>query len=148
MTTKLSDHFTLEELTVSNSGARAGLSNIPSGEHLANLTQTARRMEEVRALLGKPITVHSGYRSPAVNKLVGGSATSAHCSGHAVDFICPGFGSSKTVAEFLAERLTNYDQIIEEFGQWVHVGFGPGKRGQKLTARHVGGKTVYTPGIG
>lgn len=150
MTTKLTPHFSLEELTVSETAARRGLSNKPTPEHLKNLQKTAEGMEEVRKLLGnKVIIVSSGYRSEAVNKAVKGSKTSAHCSGWAVDFICPGFGTSQQVASFLAKNLpvTKYDQIIEEFGSWIHIGFGPGKRGQKLTARKINGKTVYTNGI-
>lgn len=145
--TQLSEHFSLAELTISAAAARKGLTNIPTGQALATLTQTAQGMERVRALLGKPITVLSGYRAPAVNAAVGGAKNSAHMTGHAVDFICPGFGSPAQVASYLAKHLTDFDQIISEFGEWVHVGFGPGKRGQELTARHVGGKTVYTNGI-
>jgi putative chitinase len=147
MTTQLSPHFALEELTVSHEGTRRGLVNIPAGDDLTHLTATAHRMEDVRALLGHPITVLSGFRSAAVNKAVGGSKTSAHMTGHAVDFICPGFGSPWKVAAHLAHHLTGYDQIIQEFNGWVHVGFGPGHRMQTLTARKVKGKTVYTPGI-
>lgn len=144
----LSPNFSLQELTVSAAAARNGVSNVPTGEALATLTETARRMEEVRALLGdRPILVTSGYRSPQVNRLVGGSSSSAHMTGHAVDFTCPAFGSAAKVAAHLARHLTGYDQIIEEFGSWVHVGFGPGQRGQKLTARKVNGRTVYTQGI-
>lgn len=148
--TKLSDHFTLKELTASATAERKGIKNVASAAVLDTLILTADRMEKVRQLLGdKPITVLSGYRSPEVNAAVGGSRNSAHMSGHAVDFICPGFGSSRAVARHLARNLPagSYDQIIEEFGQWVHIGFGPGKRGQKLTAKKVNGKTVYSMGI-
>ncbi len=79
---------------------------------------------------------------------MGGSKTSAHRTGHAVDFICPSFGTPAQVAAFLAKNLKDFDQIIEEFDQWVHIGFGPGKRKQLLTARKVGGRTKYSPGIG
>ena len=146
--TRLSDHFTLAELTFSATAARKGLSNVPPPEIVDQLTLTADRMEKVRDLLGHPVRVLSGYRSPAVNKAVGGSPSSAHRTGHAVDFICPGFGTSAQVAAHLAKHLTGYDQLIEEFGEWVHVGFGPGQRMQKLTARKVRGRTTYTPGIG
>lgn len=145
---KLSPHFTLAELTFSATAARKGIPNVAPPEIVDQLILTADRMEQVRTLLGgKPIRVLSGYRSPAVNTAVGGSKTSAHRTGHAVDFICPDFGTSAEVAAHLARHLTDYDQIIEEFGSWVHVGFGPGRRMQKLTARKVRGRTTYTSGI-
>lgn len=145
---RLSAHFTLAELTHSATAARRGISNTPSPDMVDQLVVLAAKMERVRALLGdRPISVLSGYRSPAVNKAVGGSKTSAHMTGWAVDFICPSFGTPAQVAAHLAKHLTDFDQVIEEFGDWVHVGFGPGQRGQRLTARHVGGKTTYTPGI-
>lgn len=149
MTQRLSAHFTLAELTASNTAARKGIANVAPPEIVDTLFLTADRMEKVRALLGgNPIRVLSGYRSPAVNKAVGGSKNSAHMTGHAVDFTCDGFGTPAQVAAHLAKHLTHFDQIIEEFGQWVHIGFGPGKRQQLLTARKVGGRTRYTPGIG
>lgn len=145
---RLSDHFSLAELTVSATAARRGISNVPPPLVIDTLILTADRMEKVRALLGdKPIIVLSGYRSPAVNAAVGGSKSSAHMTGHAVDFICPRFGTPAQVAAHLAKHLTGFDQLIEEFGDWVHVGFGPGRRGQKLTARKVNGRTVYSPGV-
>jgi hypothetical protein len=146
---RLSAHFTLAEFTTSNTAARKGIPNVAPPEIFDTLVLTADRMEKVRALLGnKPIRILSGYRSPAVNKAVGGSKNSAHMTGHAVDFICPEFGSAAKVAKFLSLHLTAYDQIIEEFGEWVHIGFGPGRRMQLLTARKVNGRTVYKPGIG
>lgn len=149
MTERLSAHFTLAEMTFSATAARKGIDNTAPPEIEARLVLTADRMEQVRDLLGgNAIRVLSGYRSPAVNRAVGGSATSAHRTGHAVDFTCPGFGTSAQVAAHLAEHLTGYDQIIEEFGSWVHVGFGPGRRMQKLTARKVRGRTAYVAGIG
>ena len=145
---RLSDHFSLAELTVSATAARKRISNAPPPLVIDTLILTADRMEKVRALLGDhPIIVLSGYRSPAVNAAVGGSKSSAHMTGHAVDFICPRFGTPAQVAAHLAKHLTGFDQLIEEFGEWVHVGFGPGRRGQKLTARKVNGRTVYSPGI-
>lgn len=152
-TTHLSAHFTLAEMTASNTAARRGIPNVMGPGIHSQLILTADKMEAVRALLGgKPIRVTSGYRSPAVNKAVGGSRTSAHMTGHAVDFTCPDFGTPAQVAAFLARKLgpagIPFDQLIEEFGEWVHIGFGPGTRGQLLTARKVGGKTRYTPGIG
>lgn len=146
---KLSAHFSLAEMTFSATAARKGIPNEAPPEIVDRLILTADRMEKVRSLLGdKPIRVLSGYRNQKVNTVVGGSKTSAHRTGHAVDFTCPEFGTPAQVASYLAEHLKDYDQIIEEFGSWVHVGFGPGKRMQKLTARKVSGRTVYTNGIG
>lgn len=146
---RLSAHFTLAEMTFSATAARKGIPNVAPPAIVDQLVLTADRMEKVRALLGdRPIRVLSGYRSDPVNRAVGGSRTSAHRTGHAVDFICPEFGPSAEVAAHLARHLTGYDQIIEEFGSWVHIGFGPGQRMQKLTARKVGGRTVYSAGIG
>lgn len=146
---RLSAHFSLAELTHSATAARKGIPNVAPPHIVDQLILTADRMEHVRTLLGdRPISVLSGYRSPEVNTAVGGSKTSAHRTGHAVDFICPSFGTPAQVAAFLAKTLKDFDQIIEEFDQWVHVGFGPGKRKQLLTARKVGGKTKYSPGIG
>ncbi len=150
--TQLSAHFTLAEMTASNTAARKGIANVMGPGIHDQLILTADKMEAVRTLLGgRPVRVLSGYRSPAVNKAVGGSRTSAHMTGHAVDFTCPDFGSSAKVAAFLARELPRigmkFDQLIEEFGGWVHIGFGPDTRGQLLTARKVGGKTRYTQGI-
>lgn len=148
---RLSENFTLAEMTHSNTAVARGLNNTPPARVLDQLYLTADRMERVRSILGnKPIRVTSGYRSPAVNKAVGGSANSAHMTGHAVDFTCPEFGTVAEVARALANAgtaLGPFDQIIEEFGSWVHIGFGPGDRRQLLTARKVNGKTVYKPGI-
>lgn len=142
---RLSDNFTLAEMT--HTGQR--LDNTPPAKALAQLYLTADRMERVRSILGdNPIRVTSGYRSPAVNKAVGGSANSAHMTGHAVDFTCPGFGTiPEVVAALVAARdeLGPFDQIIEEFGSWVHIGFGPGARGEVLVARRIDGRVVYRP---
>jgi uncharacterized protein YcbK (DUF882 family) len=141
---KLSTNFSLAEMTHSATATRRGLSNKPTDYAMGALRITAERMEVVRALLGdKVISVLSGYRSPEVNKAVKGAKNSAHMSGLAVDFICPGFGTPREIVEHLAKNLTGFDQVIEEFGEWVHIGFGPGSRGQVLTARKVDGKTVY-----
>jgi uncharacterized protein YcbK (DUF882 family) len=70
----------------------------PEASELANLKRMAAVMEMVRTILGKPIHVDSGYRSPFVNASVGGVSTSAHCRGLACDFVCPAFGTPAEVA--------------------------------------------------
>ncbi len=134
--TQLSKYFSLTELTVSQSAARRGMKNIPFGKQLDNLRGTAEKMDAIREMLGKPVLVSSGYRNAEVNALVGGSKTSAHCHGLAVDFTCPGYGSPLAVAKAVLASGIEFDQLIHEYGAWVHIGFAePGKpsRRQLLT---------------
>jgi zinc D-Ala-D-Ala carboxypeptidase len=128
----LSPHFTLAEMTVSEVAARRGISNEPTPEALEALYRTAKGLEAVRAVLGKPIIVTSGYRSPAVNRLVGGQPSSQHLRGEAADFICPGFGTPADVVAALVKSAVQYDQCILEFGRWVHISFAPAFRRMAL----------------
>lgn len=128
----LSPHFTLAEMTVSEVAARRGIPNEPTPEALEALYRTATGLEAVRAVLGKPIIVTSGYRSPAVNRLVGGQPSSQHLRGEAADFICPAFGTPAEVVDALVKSAVQYDQCILEFGRWVHISFAPAFRRQAL----------------
>ena len=122
---RLSEHFTLEELSFSEIAVRSGIDNCPGDEQISNLKRVADLMEAIRALLrSSPILVHSGYRSPAVNRSVGGVASSAHCLGLACDFTCPSIGEPNVVAEKIFESDIQYDQLILEYG-WVHVSLSP-----------------------
>lgn len=120
--TQLSRYFTLEEMTISETAARRGIINRPSAKALENLKRLTALLDQVRDQLGHPIIVTSGYRSPEVNAAVGGSKTSAHCQGLAVDFTCPGVGSPLEVARRIAAMGLEFDQLIHEFGTWVHLG--------------------------
>lgn len=140
MTQYLSNHFSLDELTATQ---HREVDNRAPPEIVATLRETAERMEAVRALLENPIHVNSGYRSPALNRAVGGAKTSAHMTGHACDFICPGFGSPLQVCRALDASAIAFDQIIEE-GTWVHISFDPKMRRQVLTKRPGGG---YVTGL-
>ena len=129
--TQLTKNFTLEEFTDSQTAARKGIANVPSvgSPERANLQRTAEVMEDVRALLGnKPILISSGYRSPQVNAAVGGSKSSAHMSGLAVDFSCPGFGTPKAICHKLHSHMKELgvDQLIHEYDTWVHLGLSAG----------------------
>jgi len=145
---KISEHFTLEEFSFSEAAARLGLDNAPSPIVVRNLGHVARVMERIRALFkGKTIVVHSGYRSPQVNKAVGGVVTSAHCFGLACDFVCPEFGTPYDVAQAILKSDIEYDQLILEYG-WVHVGVaqeGALSRRESLTKRSQ--KAAYESGI-
>lgn len=136
MTTKLTAHFALEELACTQ---HRGIDNTPPPEVVGTLRTTAARMEEIRRLLGdRVITVSSGYRCPALNRAVGGARTSAHLTGHAVDFNCYGHGSPREVCRAIAASDVRFDQLIEE-GTWVHISFDPRLRRQVLTKRPGGG---------
>lgn len=128
----LSPHFTLAELTASETAARRGIDNDPPPEVIERLKHTALGLEAVRIRLGAPIIVSSGYRSPELNVAVGGSKNSDHTRGDAADFICPGFGAPSTIVSALKDSGIQFDQLIEEFGRWVHISFGPRMRDQVL----------------
>lgn len=151
----LTKDFTLEELTLSQTASRAGISNAPDDVISKHLQILADTLQKIRDLLGKPIHVSSGYRSVAVNKLIGGVASSAHCQGFAADITCPEFGTPKQLAKWMIDTLPlhgiKWDQIIWEFGDWVHIGvYGPGmvQRHEVLTAKKGGnGRNLYLNGI-
>lgn len=137
---KLTDHFTLEELTHSQTAARLGLDNEPSPDVVDALTRTAHGLEMVRVLLQAPILVSSGYRSPKVNRAVGGAANSQHILGEAADFTAPGFGDPTEIVRAImrSTRPIPYDQLIVEFGRWVHISFSRSPRHQALVIDHDG----------
>jgi hypothetical protein len=118
---QLTPHFTLEELCFSQEAARAGIDNTPSREVTANLLRLAKLLEKVRALLTNPIHISSGFRCPELNARIGGAKTSAHLEGRAADFICPAFGTPYVVAKKIAGTRLGYDQMIHEYGRWVHI---------------------------
>ena len=144
--TLLSRHFAQEELTFSQTAGRKGIDNKPSLEVIAHLTRLAYCMEQVRALLGGPIRITSGYRSPALNAAIGGSKNSAHMSGFAADFVCPSFGSALEIVKAIAVSNINFDQCIQE-GTWVHISFDPAMRREVLTAHFHQGEAYYTEGV-
>lgn len=117
----LSAHFALPEMIVSQIAARSGIDNTPNEAQTDNLRRLAETLEQVRAVLGKPITVNSAFRSIAVNSAVGGVPTSEHCDGRAADIICPAYGSPYQVAKAIYEANIDFNQLILEFGAWVHI---------------------------
>ena len=126
----MTPNFTLAELTRTDTG----LPNTPDADQLANLERLAATLERVRRVLGdNPLRVTSAFRSRAVNKAVGGSPTSAHVLGLAADFTCPRFGPPLAVCQAIEAAGIEFDQLIHEYGQWIHLGIGPRKRSQLLT---------------
>lgn len=137
----LSPHFTLAELTATQ---HRGIDNTAPPDVVERLKQTALLMEQIRLRLGAPIIVSSGYRCPELNKAVGGQPNSQHLTGQAVDFICPGFGPPATVMSALVDSGIEYDQLIVEFGRWVHVSWVPqNRRHQALVIDATGTRPFY-----
>jgi len=129
--TPLSKNFTLEEMTVTNSG----LSNIPNQDQRNCLSELVKNvLQPLRDKLGKSIKVTSGFRSAAVNKYVGGVPTSQHCFGQAADLVCD---DNSELFSIIRDDLV-FDQLIWEKGNdiqpaWVHVSYKTqGNRGEIL----------------
>lgn len=148
---QLSKHLSLAEVTRSESAKRNGISNEPTAEHLENFKKLAEKVfEPIRENFKVPIHISSGYRSAALNKKVGGSLTSQHCSGEAIDIDMDGTAiTNAQVFNYIKDNLS-FDQLIWEFGtaanpDWVHVSYeSTGKqRGQILKAIKKSGKTAY-----
>lgn len=150
---KLSPHFTLAELTRSPTAAKYGLSNMPTPEHIENMKYVCEQiLEPVRAHFGKPVRINSSYRSPELNKRIGGASKSQHCNGEAVDFEIMGL-SNKVLADWIGDNLA-FDQVILEFwapngdpnAGWVHASIkrNGANRNQRLIAKKTGSKTTYT----
>lgn len=139
----LSEHFTLEEATYSETAVRMDIPNEPSEQQLENMKTAAAALEPLRAVTG-PLRINSWLRLPAVNVAVGGSKVSSHMDGWAIDI-----SSTKMTPIELCRKVEEldikFDQMIHEFGRWMHISFAPEMRGQKLTIFKPEGK--YKPGI-
>jgi hypothetical protein len=152
---QLSKHLSLAEVTRSDSAKRKSISNQPTAEHLENFKKLAEKVfEPIRTHFAVPIHISSGYRSKELNAAIGGSLTSQHCSGEAVDIDMDGSASGVSNADvfkYIKDNL-EFDQLIWEFGtdknpDWVHVSYETSgkQRKQILKAVKSGGKTVYQP---
>lgn len=149
---KISEHLSLSEITRSETAKRKGISNTPTAEHLENFKLLAENVfEKIRANFRAPIHISSGYRSKELNDAIGGSQTSQHSKGQAIDIDMDGSSNGITNADvynFIKDNL-EFDQLIWEFGtdnnpDWVHVSYNEGKnRKQKLKAVRTNGKTSY-----
>jgi hypothetical protein len=148
---KLSEHLSLSEVTRSESAKRNQISNMPTGEHIANFMLLAEKIfEPIREHFGVPIHISSGYRSKELNAKIGGSATSQHCKGQAIDIDMDGSTNGVTnadVFEYIKDNLP-FDQLIWEFGNdtnpdWVHVSYNVKQRGEILKAVKINNVTKY-----
>ncbi len=150
--TQLTEHFNLAEMIVSPTAKKLGLPNTPTPQHIENMRYCCEKiLEPVRAKFG-PVTINSSYRAPAVNKAVGGSATSQHVNGQAIDFEVKGVDNKK-VADWVADNL-EFDQVILEFysagdknSGWVHASIkkeGGNRKMRMIASKSKAGGTKYT----
>jgi hypothetical protein len=149
---KLSEHLDLAEVTRSESAKRKGISNMPTPEHINNFKILAEAIfEPIRIHFRCPIHVSSGYRSVELNREVGGSSTSDHCFGRAIDIDQDGTQiSNNEVFHYIRNNL-KFKQLIAEFPidgnlSWVHVAYDEKNlKNEILIAKKVNGKTAYVP---
>lgn len=124
MPTRLSPHFTLEEMVFSQTATRLNVDNRPTRAHIHNLRHLCEKvLEPVRVVLNAPIFVSSGFRSPALNRLVHGVSGSQHLQGEAADCHCSAITTRQLLRAFLNADVP-FDQLILEQGRqssWVHV---------------------------
>ncbi len=147
---RLSAHFFLHELTRSQLAARHGLENYPDSVVIDNLTALCREaLEPLRRHFGRPIHPTSGYRSRAVNRLLGSSDNSQHCRGEAVDFEIAGIANIDVATHI--EAHMRFDQLILEYPQanrpqagWIHLSFTRGRNRRSVLTRL---KSGYRQGL-
>jgi zinc D-Ala-D-Ala carboxypeptidase len=151
---RLSKNLTLKECTKSQTAARLGIKNEPGEREVLNLKQIAEHVfQPIRDHFGVPIYVSSGYRSTKLNTAIGGSSTSQHCQGRALDLDADVFGkiSNAEIFHYIKDCL-DFDQLIWELGDdsnpaWVHVSYNSPteNRGRVLKATRRSSATVYSP---
>ena len=132
----LSENFTYDELTRSETAARHGFDNTPNEGEVDNLKRLAALLEEVKkAVGGKPVMINSGFRSKQTNDAAGSKDSSQHRLGCAADIRVPGM-TPRQVVEACIEAQVPFDQIILEFDSWTHISVtntpDAALRGQKL----------------
>ena len=152
---KFPPHFSEDELTRSQTATRQGIDNTPNEQEKSNLLRLAWFLESLREKLRNHygrnlyIVVSSGFRCEELNKAIGGSKASAHMQGLAADITCPTL-TPLELAKFISKNMADegFDQVIHEFGRWVHLGLCEGlPRYELLTAVKENGKTVYKKGL-
>lgn len=140
---QLTKNFHLNEFTSSQYAARHGIDNTPLPIHIDNLRALCENvLQPLRDLLGKSIKISSGYRNNAVNTGIGGASNSQHTRGEAADISVNGMTTMELVRAIVLSGI-EFDQVIEEFGAWVHVSYSVNNRGSILQAFREHGKTRY-----
>ena len=148
--TKLTEHFSLEELYRSDTATAMKINNKPNAQETEHLKELCEKiLEPLRVKIGFPIIVNSGYRGPKLNAaILGSSKTSAHQYGYAADVVCPSYGNAKEfckyVVKFLNDNKIAFDQVIYEYDSWVHIGVRNGKGLQRKQVITINKKGKFT----
>ena len=149
---KLSNNFSLKELTASQTAERKGISNNPSEDHMTNLKELCENvLQKVRDHYGKVVSVSSGYRSPELCVAIGSSVNSQHAKGQAADFEVFGLSNAE-LCKWISENI-DFDQLILEYHNigepnsgWIHCSYrsdGENRKQILRAYRNDGGKTCY-----
>lgn len=144
---QLSKNFSLNELQASQTALRYGISNLAPEAAVGALKDLVEHvLQPLRDTVGVPIKISSGYRSPALNKKVGGVAGSQHVLGQAADITVKGF-TTLEVCKIIIDSGIEFDQLINE-SNWVHVSYNKlCNRKQVLTANFDNEKVSYVSGL-
>tara|TARA_R100000734_G_C3253374_1_gene54211 strand:+ start:192 stop:656 length:465 start_codon:yes stop_codon:yes gene_type:complete len=150
---KLSENFTLSEMTKSQTAIRKNIDNTPTDEHIENLKYVADNLlQPIRDHFGKPVTVSSGYRSVDLCEAIGSSSRSQHAKGEAADFEIGGI-DNKELGLWIQDNI-EYDQLILEFyndgdpnSGWIHCSMVKDREPRKSTLKAIknNGQTQYIP---
>ena len=144
---RISKHISYREATRSNHAEKYGLSNKPKAEHIKNMETVAEKVfEPLREWAKAPIRVNSMFRSLELNKGIGGSATSSHMTGNAIDITSMGGKTNLEMFNYIKDNL-DFDQLIWEFGvepQWLHVSYVNKKDNRKQVLRTQRKGVYYT----
>lgn len=146
----LSEYFSLEEFTRSESAVRKGIKNIPSVQHIENIKFLCENfLDKIRKETGSLVLITSGYRCKELNKSIGGSDKSQHCTGEAVDFTVKGW-SNKQICLYIQKNIKGFDQLIYEGGEngWIHLSASRKQSREEVLTATFNRKTVkYIEGI-
>jgi len=144
----ISDHITFKEATSSPTAIRKGIDNTPDQYQLSAMVKVSNRcFEPIRKWYGKPIKINSFFRSPELNTAIGGSNSSQHCKGEAIDIDAD--EDNHLLFDWIKKNL-DFDQLIFEFGtdenpDWIHISYTEARpnRNEVLKAYKIDGKTIY-----
>lgn len=137
--------FDPDQFAFSATAVRRGIRNQPDAVALTNLGRLwAEVLVPIAALTPRGLYLTSGYRSPLLNRTIGGAAGSQHQKGQAADIQAPGW-TPEELFQAITDSGVTFDQLIQEFNEWVHVSWAPEPRGQRLRAIKCQGATSYRP---